>query len=124
MAAGTILALGLLGLRAAMSTAQATDIDDSYLGSLAAAGIKYRSPEGAIKAGHRVCQLLAQGKTKQQVAVIVMIRNICQARVPWTRVVPGTLSAPASPHTARGTCRRCDHKASVAPGRAAIQALR
>lgn len=124
MAAGTILALGLLGLRAAMSTAQATDIDDSYLGSLAAAGIKYRSPEGAIKAGHRVCQLLAQGKTKQQVAVIVMIRNICQARVPWTRVVPGTLSAPASQRTARGACRRCDHRSFVAHVAPQIQEFR
>lgn len=77
LAAAMMLVLGLLGLRAAMSTAHANDIDDSYLGSLAAAGIKYRSPDGAIRAGHRVCQLLDQGKTKRQVAVTVMIRNIC-----------------------------------------------
>lgn len=71
------LVFALLGTLGTASAAHADDVDDAFLQSVKSAGIKYSSPEKAIAAGHRVCDLLDQGKTKAQVAAILMIRNVC-----------------------------------------------
>lgn len=77
VAASLVLVLAMFASPTTASIAHAMDADNAFLEALDSAGIKYTSPEKAIAAGHYVCQLLDQGKTKGQVAARVMIRNVC-----------------------------------------------
>lgn len=77
VAASLVLLLAMFGSPATAPIAHAMDADSAFLESLDSVGIKYTSPEKAVAAGHYVCQLLDQGKTKGQVAARVMIRNVC-----------------------------------------------
>jgi hypothetical protein len=66
--AGTVLAAGTLGIAAIVGAgaASADAVDDTYLASLAQAGIPQIAPDRAILAGHAVCLNLDQGATPDQ----------------------------------------------------------
>jgi Protein of unknown function (DUF732) len=63
--AGTVLAAGTLGIAAIVGAgaANADAVDDTYVASLAQAGIPQIAPELEISAGHAVCQNLDEGTT-------------------------------------------------------------
>jgi hypothetical protein len=63
--AGAVLAAGTLGLAAmaGAGTANADPVDDTYVATLAQAGIPQISSAAEISAGHAVCQNLGEGTT-------------------------------------------------------------
>jgi len=63
--AATALAAGTLGLATIVGTgaAHAETVDDTYVATLAQAGIPQIKPELEIAAGHAVCQNLDEGTT-------------------------------------------------------------
>jgi uncharacterized protein DUF732 len=62
------LAAGTLGIAATtgIGTANADSVDDTFVATLAQAGIPQIKPELEITAGHAVCQNLSEGATPQQ----------------------------------------------------------
>ena len=65
---GTALAAGALGIAALVGagTAAADSVDDTFVASLAQAGIPQIKPELEIAAGHAVCRNLSEGATPGQ----------------------------------------------------------
>jgi hypothetical protein len=63
--APTVLAVTSLGVAAAFGTgiANADAVDDTFVATLAEAGIPRISPDAEISAGHAVCQNLSEGAT-------------------------------------------------------------
>jgi hypothetical protein len=63
--AGTLLAAGTLGMAALVGAgaANADAVDDTFVASLAQAGIPQIDPAMEISAGHAVCQNLDEGTT-------------------------------------------------------------
>jgi Protein of unknown function (DUF732) len=72
LAAGPLLAVGLLGPLAAAPTARADSNDAAFIAALHAHGITHESDKAAITAGHLVCHQLDMGKTQEQIATDVM----------------------------------------------------
>jgi hypothetical protein len=56
--------------------AYAEAADDTYLASLAQAGIPQIAPDRAIMAGHAVCQNLNEGATPDQLVASFIAKNV------------------------------------------------
>nr|WP_231983732.1 DUF732 domain-containing protein [Mycobacterium sp. E2733] len=67
-----VVVVALLGPLGVASTAHADATDDAFLKALRDKGISYVSPDSAISAGHKVCQLLDTGQTYTDVAEEVL----------------------------------------------------
>jgi hypothetical protein len=80
--AGTVLAAGTLGFAAIVGagTANADAVDDTYLASLAQAGIPQIAPDRAILAGHAVCQNLDEGATPAQLIASFVAQKVFATR--------------------------------------------
>jgi hypothetical protein len=76
--AGTVLAAGTLSIAAIVGAgaASADAVDDTYLTSLAQAGIPQIAPDRAILAGHAVCQNLDEGATPDQLIAAFVAKNV------------------------------------------------
>jgi hypothetical protein len=76
--ATAVLAAGTLGIAATFGAgaASATAIDDTYLASLAQAGIPQIAPDRAILAGHAVCQNLDEGATPDQLVASFVAKHV------------------------------------------------
>jgi hypothetical protein len=76
--AGTVLAAGTLGIAAIVGAgaANADANDDTYLASLAQAGIPQIAPDRAILAGHAVCQNLDDGATASQLVAAFVAKRV------------------------------------------------
>jgi Protein of unknown function (DUF732) len=72
LAAGPLVAAGLLGPLGAIPFAHADTTDDAFVGALRADGIEHESRQAAVSAGHLVCHQLDMGKTQEQIATDVM----------------------------------------------------
>ena len=71
--AGPVLVIALFSLaEAATPTAHADAIDNAFLLAIKAKGIDFASPQGAIIAGHEVCDQLDIGMQKSDIASEVM----------------------------------------------------
>jgi hypothetical protein len=65
--AGTVLAAGTLAAAlGGAGTANADSVDDTFVASLAQAGIPQINPALEIASGHAVCQNLSEGATPDQ----------------------------------------------------------
>lgn len=71
LAAGSLLAVGLLGPLGAPA-AHADRTDDTFVAVLKTRGIEHESKQAAVAAGHLVCRQLDMGKTQEQIATDVM----------------------------------------------------
>ncbi|HET6736374.1 DUF732 domain-containing protein, partial [Mycobacterium sp.] len=76
--AGTVLAAGTLSIAAFVGAgaANADAVDDTYLASLAQAGIPQIAPDRAILAGHAVCQNLDEGVTPDQLIAAFVAKKV------------------------------------------------
>jgi len=76
--AGTVLAAGTLGIAAIVGAgaANADAVDDTFVASLAQAGIPQISPDLEITAGRAVCQNLDEGATPDQLVAAFVARKV------------------------------------------------
>ena len=76
--AATVLAAGTLGIAAIVGAgaADADAVDDTYLASLAEAGIPQIKPERAILAGHAVCYSLDEGTTPDELVATFVEQKV------------------------------------------------
>jgi Protein of unknown function (DUF732) len=76
--AGTVLAAGTLGIAAIVGAgaANADAVDDTYVASLAQAGIPQIKPVLEISAGHAVCENLDEGATPDQLVAAFVAKNV------------------------------------------------
>ena len=71
--AGLVLVVTLVSLaEVATPTAHADAIDNAFLLAIKAKGINFGSPQGAVIAGHEVCDQLGLGMQKSDIASEVM----------------------------------------------------
>ena len=71
--AGLVLVVAMLSLaEVATPTAHADAIDNAFLLAIKAKGINFGSPQGAVIAGHEVCDQLDLGMQKSDIASEVM----------------------------------------------------
>jgi hypothetical protein len=76
--AGTVLAAGCFGIAAisGAGAANADAVDDTYVASLAQAGIPQIKPELEISAGRAVCQNLDEGATPDQLLTAFAAKKV------------------------------------------------
>jgi hypothetical protein len=76
--AGTVLAAGTLGIAAIVGAgaANADAVDDTFVASLAQAGIPQIKPELEMSAGHAVCQNLDEGATPDQLVAAFVAKKV------------------------------------------------
>lgn len=93
--AGTVLVAGTLGIAAVVGAgaANADAVDDTYLASLAQAGIPQIAPERAILAGHAVCQNLAEGPSPDELVAAFVARNVFATKEQDVAMIRASITA-------------------------------
>ena len=76
LAAGTLGIAAILGAGAANADA----VDDTFVASLAQAGIPQIAPDHEIAAGHAVCQNLGEGATPDQLVAAFVAKKVFATR--------------------------------------------
>jgi hypothetical protein len=93
--AGTVLAAGTLGIAAIVGAgaANADAVDDTFVASLAQAGIPQIQPELEISAGHAVCQNLDEGATPDQLVAAFVARKVFATKQQDVAMIAASMTA-------------------------------
>jgi hypothetical protein len=93
--AGTVLVAGTLGIAAIVGAgaANADAVDDTYVASLAAAGIPQIAPDRAILAGHAVCQNLDEGATPDGLVAAFVEQRVFATRAQDVAMIRASITA-------------------------------
>jgi hypothetical protein len=96
--AGTVLAAGTLGIAAIAAivgagAANADAVDDTFVASLAQAGIPQIKPELEISAGHAVCQNLDEGATPDQLVAAFVARKVFATKQQDVAMITASMTA-------------------------------
>lgn len=93
--AGIVLAAGTLGFAAIVGAgaANADAVDDTYLASLAEAGIPQIEPERAIAAGHAVCHSLDGGATPDELVAAFVARKVFATKAQDEAMIIASMTA-------------------------------
>jgi Protein of unknown function (DUF732) len=93
--AGTVLAAATLGIAAIVGAgaANADAVDDTYVASLAHAGIPQIKPELAISAGHAVCQNLDEGATPDQLVAAFVAKEVFATKQQDVAMITASMTA-------------------------------
>jgi hypothetical protein len=93
--AGTVLAAGTLGIAAIVGAgaANANAVDDTYVASLAQAGIPQIAPELEISAGHAVCQNLGEGATPDQLVAAFVAKKVFATKEQDVAMIVASMTA-------------------------------
>jgi hypothetical protein len=101
--AGTVLAAGTLGIAAIVGAgaANADAVDETYLASLAQAGIPQIAPDRAILAGHAVCQNLDEGPTPGQLVAAFNAERVFATKEQNEAMIIASMTAYCPEHLPR-----------------------
>jgi hypothetical protein len=93
--AGAVLAAGTLGIATIVGAgaANADAVDDTYVASLAQAGIPQIKPELEISAGHAVCQGLDEGATPDQLVAAFVARKVFATKQQDVAMITASMTA-------------------------------
>jgi hypothetical protein len=92
---GTALAAGALGIATLVGAGAATadSVDDSFVASLAQAGIPQIKPELEIAAGRAVCQNLSEGATPGQLVAAFDAKKVFATRQQNEAMITASMTA-------------------------------
>ena len=100
---GAALAAGALGIATLVGAGAATadSVDDSFIASLANAGIPQIRPELEIAAGRAVCQNLSEGATPGQLVAAFDAKKVFATRQQNEAMITASMTAYCPEFTSR-----------------------
>jgi len=93
--AAAAFAVGTFGIAAVFGAgpANADAVDDTFVASLAQAGIPQIDPDLEISSGHAVCQNLSEGPTPDQLVAAFVAKNVFATRAQNAAMIRASITA-------------------------------